>query len=169
MESYLITPIQRLPRYEMLLMQCQKYTNKNYADYQLIEKALELVKVVNRKNNQSMSNFVESQRKQDLHRIFGSYIDIMRPSRNFVDEIRGLSLVQANNKEVKEVVIFLFSDCIIVAFEHEHMARYECYNVTEFDENSKCYAKQDLKYYRNLLKITGKNKCFILFAETEEA
>ncbi len=169
MESYLITPIQRLPRYELLLMQCLKYTSKTYPDYPLISQALDMLKVVNQRNNESMSSFVESQRKQILHKMFGTHIDLMRPSRNFIEEIKGLSLVEANSTQMKEMVLFLFSDCIVIAHEIEHMERYEFYNVTELDENSKCYAKQDLKYYQNIVKVTGKDKCFILFTKNAEA
>ena len=43
LESFLITPIQRIPRYELLLMQCQKYTNKDLEDYDLLTQALNLV------------------------------------------------------------------------------------------------------------------------------
>ena len=65
------------------------------------------------------------------------------------------------------MVIFLFSDCLIVAVEL--MNKYQCEGVTVLDEHSRCYAKQDLKYYRHLLKITGKDTSFILFGSTSEA
>ena len=42
-ESYLITPIQRIPRYEMLLNTALKYTNKNKSDYEKLKKAADLV------------------------------------------------------------------------------------------------------------------------------
>lgn len=35
-ESYLITPIQRVPRYEMLVGAAKKYTNKDQPDYPLL-------------------------------------------------------------------------------------------------------------------------------------
>jgi len=55
LESYLITPIQWIPRYELLLIQCQKYTNKRREDYDLLSKSITLVWEVNRLNNSSMS------------------------------------------------------------------------------------------------------------------
>ena len=42
-ESYLITPIQRIPRYEMLLNSALKFTKKSAKDYEILESAAQKV------------------------------------------------------------------------------------------------------------------------------
>jgi len=46
MESYLITPIQRIPRYEMLINQALKYTHKDSSDYTKLKEASNKVRDV---------------------------------------------------------------------------------------------------------------------------
>ena len=79
LESYLITPIQRIPRYELLLMQCQKYTNSDLEDYEKLTQALDLVREVNASNNASMSTQIEADRKKQLQKIFGDKINLLLP------------------------------------------------------------------------------------------
>lgn len=45
-ESFLITPIQRIPRYEMLLNAALKYTKEDQSDYDKLKKAVALVHVI---------------------------------------------------------------------------------------------------------------------------
>eukprot|EP00010_Vexillifera_abyssalis_P000777 CAMPEP_0201551084 /NCGR_PEP_ID=MMETSP0173_2-20130828/7317_1 /ASSEMBLY_ACC=CAM_ASM_000268 /TAXON_ID=218659 /ORGANISM="Vexillifera sp., Strain DIVA3 564/2" /LENGTH=642 /DNA_ID=CAMNT_0047961245 /DNA_START=24 /DNA_END=1949 /DNA_ORIENTATION=+ len=50
--SFLIQPVQRLPRYELLLRELCKHTPKSHSDYTRINEAYEAVKEVNAKVNQ---------------------------------------------------------------------------------------------------------------------
>ena len=43
LRSYLILPIQRIPRYSLLLSQLLKVTPKTHKDYSLLEKSIKLV------------------------------------------------------------------------------------------------------------------------------
>lgn len=58
LESNLITPIQRIPRYELLIKEALKRTNKDYSDYGKLELALTKVIEVNAKNNNSMGQYI---------------------------------------------------------------------------------------------------------------
>ena len=109
LESYLITPIQRIPWYELLLMQCQKYTNWDLEDHDLLTQALTLVREVNQSNNASMSTQAEQDKRKQLNKMFeGNGVNLLEPQRKYIDTIQGLYMVEVNNKEPKDVVIFLF-------------------------------------------------------------
>lgn len=56
-ESFLITPIQRIPRYEMLISSALKYTNEGEKDKPHLENAVNLVHKVWTENNKSMAMY----------------------------------------------------------------------------------------------------------------
>ena len=163
LESFLITPIQRIPRYELLLMSCKKFTNPGHPDLQLIEEALVMVREVNKSNNSYIDD--ESQgKKQELHKMFKEYgVNLLLPQRKYLASYKELYVADVNHKEKKKIIMFLFSDLILLAL-HYSADKMEYYGHTELNEFSFCYSKQDLKYYLNLIKIVGKQKCFILVA-----
>jgi hypothetical protein len=49
--------------------------------------------------------------------MFGDKINLLLPQRQLVDTINGLYMVEANSKDIKECVLFLFSDCVVVAID----------------------------------------------------
>ena len=75
-----------------------------------------------------------------------------------------LWVADQNSKERKKVILFLFSDMVIIAYIYNN-DRIEYMNHTELNEFSFANDKRDLKYYQNLIKIVGKQHCFILIAK----
>jgi len=165
-ESFLITPIQRIPRYEMLVCSALKYTNKDYPDYAKLKKAKEMVHEVCMSNNKSMADFIGQKRKLELHELFGADINLLLPQRNFIQEFSGMYMVSVNSNLKKECRLILFSDCIMILIDMKNINRIVYFGNTVFDEHSFIYAKSDLKYYKNLIKIVGSTKWFILGADS---
>eukprot|EP00005_Dracoamoeba_jomungandri_P004382 CAMPEP_0174257918 /NCGR_PEP_ID=MMETSP0439-20130205/7015_1 /TAXON_ID=0 /ORGANISM="Stereomyxa ramosa, Strain Chinc5" /LENGTH=553 /DNA_ID=CAMNT_0015341225 /DNA_START=122 /DNA_END=1783 /DNA_ORIENTATION=+ len=84
--SFLITPIQRLPRYEMLLADLLKYT-VDQKEYTQIEQCLAQVKSVNTHVNASKGEAEQRQRLYRLNACVKHKIDIFsRPDRHLVKE-----------------------------------------------------------------------------------
>ena len=101
-ESYLITPIQRIPRYEMLLGAAKKHTNKDQPDYDKLTQALEKVKEVCNSNNKEMAAHTGQKRKIELQEIYGSKINLMLPQRNLVKEFHNLYMIDVATDQPKE-------------------------------------------------------------------
>lgn len=98
----------------------------------------------------------------ELHELYGDKIDLLLPHRNFIEEIDDLYMVDVHSKEPKKWRLYLFSDCLIIVTELKKQNKIAYFGSTEFHENSFIYAKADLKYYQNLIKIVGKDACFII-------
>jgi hypothetical protein len=60
--SYMISPVQRIPRYTLLLRELLKYTDESHADYENVVKALELTQSVSSHVNERLRE-VENGRK----------------------------------------------------------------------------------------------------------
>lgn len=54
MESLLILPVQRIPRYRLLLEQLMKYTEENHPDYTVVKQALEKICELAHYNNEAI-------------------------------------------------------------------------------------------------------------------
>ena len=53
-ESYVIKPVQRPPKYQLLLREYKKVLAPQHPDYPILTKAIEKYHDVNEENNQSM-------------------------------------------------------------------------------------------------------------------
>jgi hypothetical protein len=58
--SYLVKPIQRLPKYVLLLKELIKYTEEYDSDYFAIKQALSLFEKVNNENNTKMDKVINN-------------------------------------------------------------------------------------------------------------
>jgi len=68
--GYLITPIQRIPRYQMLLETLRKYTLKDHVDYEPLSKAIDNVKDVANYVNESVSDYENRAKVIQIHNLF---------------------------------------------------------------------------------------------------
>ena len=109
-ESFLITPIQRIPRYEMLLGAAKKYTNKDHPDYDVLIKALDMVNKICHSNNKAMAAQTGQKRKIELHEIYGSKINLLLPQRNLIKEFKNLYMIDISSGQRKECSMILFTD-----------------------------------------------------------
>ena len=93
-------------------------------------------------------------------------INLMLPKRKFLDQFDNCYLVPIDDKSKIYLTVFLFSDCIILGKPSFSSNLYDYMGSTVFDEKSQTYSKQDLKYYTNIFKVTGKTSCFIIGANS---
>jgi len=120
-DFYLILPVQRLPRYEMLLKEILKYTEEDDVDWPNLQAALEKVKETN--------DFVNEKKKEDQTRrkiadiqssiIAKEPLVLVQRGRVLVREGAVFELTN-NNKKKKGFYYFLFNDCLIKTKPHSY-------------------------------------------------
>lgn len=84
----------------------------------MLTEALNLVWEVNQSNNSSMSTQLQTTRKKQLQKLFGKNVNLMQPKTVLIEEVRWLYMVEPNSKDRKDVIVFLFSDCLVVAIDY---------------------------------------------------
>eukprot|EP01119_Soliformovum_irregulare_P021577 TRINITY_DN7213_c0_g1_i1.p1 TRINITY_DN7213_c0_g1~~TRINITY_DN7213_c0_g1_i1.p1 ORF type:complete len:1482 (+),score=340.98 TRINITY_DN7213_c0_g1_i1:64-4509(+) len=111
--AFLISPVQRLPRYELLLKELVKYTPPDNRDYLQLTMALAKIKDVTTYVN-------ENRRKaENLHKIISIQNSLIGKTRGSLFHLNRIFVDEANvtmmrrGKKVKRYV-FLFSDIILV-------------------------------------------------------
>jgi len=127
MESLLITPVQRVPRYICLLRSLHQYTNPDHEDYALIAEAIKRVELVAQENNKSHAENISIKKLLSLQEMFNAQnINIVEPNRRYVHEgVAWIARVAKGKvlKEHKKRYLLLFSDMLLVGKVKEKKSR----------------------------------------------
>eukprot|EP01114_Cavostelium_apophysatum_P015162 TRINITY_DN4074_c0_g1_i3.p2 TRINITY_DN4074_c0_g1~~TRINITY_DN4074_c0_g1_i3.p2 ORF type:complete len:207 (+),score=56.75 TRINITY_DN4074_c0_g1_i3:1056-1676(+) len=132
-------PVQRLPRFEMLLADYIRHTEEGHPDLELAKEGLKQIK--------SLTQFVnEHKRKADsAYRMmtvqgkikgYGKSVTLLQPGRLLIREGRLLKISRESRKE-KETYVFLFND-IIVCSKHKSKGKSEEFDYEEQLELRQC-------------------------------
>ena len=120
LSSYLIMPIQRIPRYEMLLKELVKNTGEAHPDYLSLTSAVEQIRGVASHVNERKR---DAERRELLYKI---------QYKLFEGDSDRLALVTTNRELVKEgpvgkagLYLFLFNDGVLVGREKKKGKRYD--------------------------------------------
>eukprot|EP01104_Vermistella_antarctica_P015413 TRINITY_DN5063_c0_g1_i1.p1 TRINITY_DN5063_c0_g1~~TRINITY_DN5063_c0_g1_i1.p1 ORF type:complete len:1160 (-),score=325.37 TRINITY_DN5063_c0_g1_i1:17-3496(-) len=122
LNDYLIMPIQRIPRYVMLLQELLKRTDQAHVDYDDIASALSKMREIAFRVNEEKRNAESSARLASLQtQISGKLEQLAKPTRKFVRE--GQFNVVDNGKQVKAYV-FLFNDLLLITKKQKDKEKY---------------------------------------------
>jgi hypothetical protein len=115
MTSILIQPIQRIPRYLLLLSDLLKHTDTQHLDHNSLQEAGEFVKHKLEDINESKRAHENREKLKSIQAsLTGEVVkNIVHPGRKFMKEGLLMERVKKDKKDVKERYIFLFSDMIL--------------------------------------------------------
>jgi hypothetical protein len=159
-EAYLIEPVQRIPRYRLLLEQLLKYTSESHVEYEIIREALQLVSEVASRNNEAIR---ERENKDKMMEVMMSFESRTRrnlfddPHRNFLKEG---NLMKQCRRGLKEFRYWLFTDKLIYG-EPTGLGSYRVNREILFLE-MRIFTKED-----NCFVIESKEKSFITYAKDD--
>ncbi|KAF2078632.1 hypothetical protein CYY_000003 [Polysphondylium violaceum] len=107
--AFLIMPVQRVPRYYLLLQDLVKHTWIDHPDYEPLKKAADKMKDIaaylNEKKREG-ENFIKFTEIQST--LVGKVPQLFTPSRRYIRQAHFI-----NVQKKTEIVIYLFNDCII--------------------------------------------------------
>ena len=166
-ESFLIMPVQRVPRYVMLLMDLLKNTWNDHFDYNDIEAALKKMKETGDFINESKRNAEGSEKMKFLSTALSGKVpkEFIAPHRKYIFEgsVKWVSNFTA--------YLFLFSDLLLVTKAGRHNNSFDSKVMIRLDNISinKC---DDTKKPENAFKISivdeeRKKQDFIFSCQSE--
>jgi len=111
--SLLIMPIQRLPRYLLLLEDLHRETAPDHSDFPDLSKSIKILKQVADEMNNAVKQAENINKILDIQNSLNSKIILLTPSRNWIRE--GQTTV-SNIKDSKKItgVVYLFNDMILL-------------------------------------------------------
>mmetsp|Transcript_13508 Transcript_13508/g.17879 ORF Transcript_13508/g.17879 Transcript_13508/m.17879 type:complete len:669 (+) Transcript_13508:2-2008(+) len=126
-ESLMIQPVQRIPRYPLLLSRILELTTDDHPDHCGLAEALEQVEKVAHHVNKSMHTRTEQLQLLELQNSFFPKVVVVKPGRSIVK--RGeLNKIMTKDSSIKRYHVFLFNDS--VAYGSQLMMGY--YNIHRF-------------------------------------
>lgn len=113
--SYLILPIQRIPRYRLLLQDLIKHTEKDHPDYANLNKALESILQVADHLNAAMKGIDATNEIIKIQNMFNSDVNFLEPHRRFITsgrfmELKDTDKVTANGRDLH---LHIFNDILV--------------------------------------------------------
>ncbi|CAL8328769.1 unnamed protein product [Boreogadus saida] len=111
LEHHMLEPVQRVPRYEMLLTAYLTTLPRDDPDHSPAEKALEAIAMAAGHTNSTIHRAESLKKLLDIFEMV-SEEEILRPSTEFLREGRLLKLA-ARNKSAMERYLFLFNDFLL--------------------------------------------------------
>lgn len=164
LSSYLIMPIQRIPRYKLLLTELKKNTPEKHDDHKYLDSALDIVGKVAMGVNDAVKIHENRTIMINIQRQFTTDIDIVVPFRSF---IRKGSLVKKCRSSDIEYEFILFNDLLIYA----SVTVAKSYKLHRKLPITKSFIVQDLRddgNDRNRFQIVTAEKSFIVLVATPE-
>jgi len=161
--SLIITPIQRVPRYELLLRDMIKNMEEEHPDYSELNKAYELVKAVNLDINQDMADFESQNQVVDIEQQFRKRVNLIAPSRKFVKMGK---MHKRGRKEDQLYTWILFNDLLIYASGKE--GAYLLHNQLSIDDNFTITDLPDTDDCPHRFAIASSVKSFVVHCKDAE-
>lgn len=164
--SYLIMPIQRIPRYRMLVEELIKGTDQSHPDYQQLQKALESIKEVAIQCDAAIEqhkNRVKMLEIQDS--FFGEKVSIIEAGRVFLKEG---DMDKVCRKDVQKRRAWLFNDLLIYAKQLPSSSRYNKHRAFPLATIRIKDLPDDGKIYKNAIQIASEKKSFVLLASSAD-
>lgn len=110
--DYMIMPVQRVPRYELLLVDLLRHTEDSHPDRPCLEKALEKIKTIADHIDKSVEEYKHYEAVMQIQKKLSGKIKLLQPGRKLIKE--GI-LVKTCRKTKKSRMFWLFSDLLIYA------------------------------------------------------
>ena len=169
LNSYLIQPVQRIPRYRLLVHELLKCTPESHIDYAELRAALHSIEDIALVVNESIREAEYMNQLVELKKKFtGAVPEILAPKRFLVREG---NLMKVCRKEPKPRQFFLLNDMLIYATQNitptPTGGRYRFHDLLPLEFTS-VQDTPDKPSQRNAFQFLSKSKSFTVFAESPE-
>ncbi|XP_060537321.1 rho guanine nucleotide exchange factor 17-like isoform X2 [Cylas formicarius] len=113
LDSLLIKPIQKFPKYELLLQRLIKHTNETHPDYKLLLEAQKQVHEQLLKINCTEKEALDMERLRELESLIEGVLDLVAPDRQYIRH--DMVIMSHGGGPRKERAVFLFTDLLLIA------------------------------------------------------
>ncbi|XP_069561423.1 FYVE, RhoGEF and PH domain-containing protein 4a isoform X3 [Brachyistius frenatus] len=112
LQHHMLEPVQRVPRYEMLLKDYLKKLPEDDPDRRDSEKSLEIIATAATHSNSAIRKSENLKKLMEIYEMLGEEEDIVNPSNEFIKEGHILKLA-ARNTSAMERYLFLFNNMLL--------------------------------------------------------
>ncbi|ORX79645.1 hypothetical protein K493DRAFT_412241 [Basidiobolus meristosporus CBS 931.73] len=162
-ESHLILPVQRIPRYEMLLKQLSKSIGEDHPDYLSLNKALRYVEDVAKYINEMIRAGEKSIMMVNIQRSLTNFSEnLFVPGRTFIHQGVAKKICRKNHQVRK---FFLFTDVLIYASPNLVGETYSFKRKLSLRELHVSDIPDEEGEPENRFKISSREKSFVIYVD----
>ena len=167
-ESLLILPIQRMPRYKMLLEEILKHTEPDHPDLEQLQTALTKICAVNDSIDSDLKDFERRIRVQILENRFkGKVTNLVTPSRRVLRE-GVLRKMEGRDVALHKALLFvLFNDSLLFAAESASSDKLTFHNLLPFNRQFRVQLPSRIAV-RNMFEVHSTNGSFMVLTQSTE-
>ncbi|CAK72995.1 unnamed protein product (macronuclear) [Paramecium tetraurelia] len=164
-ESYLIKPVQRLPKYILLYKDLLKHTSKDHPDFQNIEQCLKFFEEINDKNNNEMKIYLEQLKIIELQNQFSQYVKIAEPNRVYCFE--EFCSIYTDKKE-NSIIMYAFNNLLLFAQKKLNGQQTYTFHI-QLTYQSYVKDKEDTNYFEHFFEVVNKTESIIIINQDKES
>lgn len=108
-------PVQRIPRYELLIKELIKHTPLDHPDHGPLIEAQRRIHELALKIDQAEREMIHQEQLKDLESLIEGHVELQHPQRDFIRyDLVTISASTLSAMAKKERVLFLFCDLLII-------------------------------------------------------
>ncbi|XP_070762909.1 FYVE, RhoGEF and PH domain-containing protein 4a isoform X2 [Enoplosus armatus] len=167
LQHHMLEPVQRVPRYEMLLKDYLKKLPQDDPDRQNAEKSLEIIATAATHSNSAIRKSENLKKLMEIHEMLGEEEDIVNPSNEFIKEGHILKLA-ARNTSAMERYLFLFNNMLLYCVPKFSLGGPKYTVRTRIGIDGMKVLETSNEDYPHTFQVSGKERTLELQASSEQ-
>ncbi|KAF7661505.1 hypothetical protein LDENG_00259730 [Lucifuga dentata] len=167
LQHHMLEPVQRIPRYEMLLKDYLKKLPQDDLDRRDAEKSLEIIATAATHSNSAIRKSENLKKLMEIYEMLGEEEDIVHPSNEFIKEGHILKLA-ARNTSAMERYLFLFNNMLLYCVPKFSLGGPKYTARTRIGIDGMKVLETTNEDYPHTFQVSGKERTLELRASSEE-
>ncbi|XP_022058803.1 FYVE, RhoGEF and PH domain-containing protein 4a isoform X1 [Acanthochromis polyacanthus] len=167
LQHHMLEPVQRVPRYEMLLKDYLKKLPQEDSDRRDAEKSLEIIATAATHSNSAIRKSENLKKLMEIYEMLGEEEDIVHPSNEFIKEGHILKLA-ARNTSAMERYLFLFNNMLLYCVPKFSLGGTKYTVRTRIGIDGMKVLETTNEDYPHTFQVSGKERTLELQASSEQ-
>lgn len=167
LQHHMLEPIQRIPRYEMLLKDYLKKLSPDSLDWNDAKKSLEIISTAASHSNSAIRKMENLKKLLEIYEMLGEEEDIVNPSNELIKEGQILKLA-ARNTSAQERYLFLFNNMLLYCVPRFSLVGSKFTVRTRVGIDGMKIVETHNEEYPHTFQVSGKERTLELQASSEQ-
>uniref|UniRef100_UPI0037E9C848 FYVE, RhoGEF and PH domain-containing protein 4a n=1 Tax=Semicossyphus pulcher TaxID=241346 RepID=UPI0037E9C848 len=167
LQHHMLEPVQRVPRYEMLLKDYLKKLPQDDPDRRDAEKSLEIIATAATHSNSAIRKSENLKKLMEIYELLGEEEDIVNPSNEFIKEGHILKLA-ARNTSAMERYLYLFNNMLLYCVPKFSLGGPKYTVRTRIGIDGMKVLETSNEDYPHTFQVSGKERTLELQASSEQ-
>ncbi|XP_037395611.1 FYVE, RhoGEF and PH domain-containing protein 4a isoform X5 [Pygocentrus nattereri] len=167
LQHHMLEPVQRVPRYEMLLKDYLKKLPQDHVDHRDAEKSLEIIAMAATHSNTAIRKSENLKKLLEIYEMLGEEEDIVNASNEFIKEGHILKLA-ARNTSAMDRYLFLFNNMLLYCVPKFSLVGQKFTVRTRIGIDGMKVTETYNEDYPHTFQVSGKERTLELQASSEQ-